>query len=37
MAATDLVAETRLVELQNECNELIAILTTIIRKMRGMT
>lgn len=37
MAATDLVAETRLDELHNECNELIAILTTIIRKMRGMT
>ena len=37
MAATDLVAETRLDELHNKCNELIAILTTIIRKMRGMT
>lgn len=37
MAATERVPEARLVQLQDECNELIAILTTIIRKMRGMT
>ena len=37
MAATELVPAGRLSALENECNELIAILTTIIRKMRGMT
>jgi hypothetical protein len=37
MGSTELAPEARLVKLQGECNELIAILTTIIRKMRGMT
>ena len=37
MAATELAPEAQLVKLQGECNELITILTSIIRKMRGMT
>lgn len=35
LAACDVVPATRLTELEAECNELIAILTTIIKKMRN--
>ena len=35
LAASDLVHPPRLAELESECNELIAILTVIIKKMRS--
>lgn len=35
LAACDVVPATRLTELETECNELIAILTAIIKKMRN--
>jgi len=34
LSATEILPEERLRELQGECNELIAILTTIIKRMR---
>ena len=34
-AATEIVPAEKLTSLENECNELIAILTTIIKKMRS--
>ncbi len=37
LAATAIVSESRLNDLQAECNELIAILTTIIKKMRSQS
>ena len=36
LAASEVIQEGLLSELISECNELIAILTAIIRKMRGM-
>jgi four helix bundle protein len=36
LAASEVIHEGLLHELISECNELIAILTAIIRKMRGM-
>jgi hypothetical protein len=35
LAACDIMPATRLAELEAECNELIAILTTIIKKVRA--
>ena len=35
LAACDVVPSARLTELEAECNELIAILTTIIKKVRA--
>ena len=35
LAATDILPEHRLSDLLNECNELIAILTSIIKKLRN--
>jgi hypothetical protein len=35
LAATEVVPEHRLSDLLTECNELIAILTAIIRKLRN--
>jgi four helix bundle protein len=35
LAAADIMAPKRLTELETECNELIAILTSIIKKMRS--
>ena len=35
LAATEILPESRLTGLQNECNELIAILTAIIKKMKS--
>jgi len=35
LAATEILPEDRLSDLQTECNELIAILTTIIKTMRS--
>ncbi|NJN82676.1 MAG: four helix bundle protein [Caldilineaceae bacterium] len=35
LAASDILPPQRLTELENECNELIAILTTIVKKMRS--
>jgi four helix bundle protein len=37
LAATEIPPERRLNDLQAECNELIAILTTIIKKMRSQS
>ncbi|MBW2077671.1 MAG: four helix bundle protein [Deltaproteobacteria bacterium] len=35
LAASELVPPERLVEMEKECDELIAILTSIVKKMRG--
>mgnify|MGYP001822930784 CR=1 FL=1 len=35
LAATEILPGSRLSDLQNECNELIAILTSIIKRMRS--
>ncbi|MEN8132391.1 MAG: four helix bundle protein [Pseudomonadota bacterium] len=35
LAASEIMPHERLIELETECNELIAILTSIIKKMRG--
>jgi four helix bundle protein len=35
LAASEIMPHERLIELETECNELIAILTTIIKKIRG--
>lgn len=35
LAASDLVASERLADIEKECDELIAVLTTIIKKMRA--
>ena len=35
LVATELAPQERLVEIEKECNELIAILTSIVKKMRG--
>ncbi|KAA6184540.1 four helix bundle protein [Thiohalocapsa marina] len=35
IAATEILPEHRLSDLKSECSELIAILTTIIKKLRG--
>ena len=35
LAATNILPEQQLSDLKNECNELIAILTSIIKKMRN--
>ncbi len=35
LAATDIIPHQRLASLETECNELIAILTTIVKKMRN--
>lgn len=35
LAASELIKHERLTELETECNELIAILTSIIKKMRS--
>ena len=35
LAASELVSPERLVEMEKECDELIAILTSIVKKMRG--
>ena len=35
LAATEIVPAGKLTTIENECNELIAILTTIIKKMRN--
>lgn len=35
LAASELMPQERLAELETECNELIAILTSIIKKMKG--
>ena len=37
LAATEILPESRLSNMQTECNELIAILTTIIKKMRSQS
>ena len=37
LAASEIIPEERLRPLERECNELIAILTSIIKKMRGPT
>jgi four helix bundle protein len=37
LAATEILPESRLSDMQTECNELIAILTTIIKKMRSQS
>ena len=37
LAATEILPESRLNDLQAECSELIAILTTIIKKMRSQS
>jgi four helix bundle protein len=37
LAATETLPESRLSDMQTECNELIAILTTIIKKMRSQS
>jgi len=36
LAASEVIPAERLAELQKECNELIAILTSIIKKIRGV-
>jgi four helix bundle protein len=35
LAATDILPRQRLIDLQEECNELIAVLTAIIKKLRS--
>jgi four helix bundle protein len=35
LAATDILPQQRLIDLQEECNELIAVLTAIIKKLRS--
>ncbi len=35
LATTEIMPPERLIDLETECNELVAILTTIIKKMRG--
>ncbi|MCP4232211.1 MAG: four helix bundle protein, partial [Aestuariibacter sp.] len=35
LAASEIMPHERLIELETECNELIAILTSIIKKMRN--
>lgn len=35
LAATEVIAAERLTDLEEECNELVAILTTIIKKIRS--
>ncbi|MHB1350998.1 MAG: hypothetical protein ACYCYR_14155 [Desulfobulbaceae bacterium] len=34
LAATEIMPENRLAELTDECNQIVAILTTIIKKLK---